>query len=229
LFFVTNADSLLFRYFGQNGRVPRVSEAHVRARREQILQGALRCFARKGFQKTTMREVCREAALSPGAVYLYFQSKQAIVEALAREYVSARKDLLKQSSDAGTQEALSAFLVGLAGAGTGTGSGGPAARRAAQLDVRLWAESLDSAVLRRVLRSAMSELVDGLEAILRRGRERGEVPGELDPRGLALAIVSLMAGLSLHTAFDADFEPASYRGAVAGLLRAFFEDAARKR
>jgi AcrR family transcriptional regulator len=176
-----------------------------------------------------MREVCREAALSPGAVYLYFQSKQAIVEALAREYASARKDLLKQSSDAGTQEALSSFLGGLAGAGTGTGSGGPAARRAAQLDVRFWAESLDSAVLRRVLRSAISELVDGLEAILRRGRERGEVPGELDPRGLALATVSLMAGLSLHTAFDADFEPASYRGAVAGLLRAFFEDAARKR
>jgi AcrR family transcriptional regulator len=53
-----------------------------RARREHILDAALRCFARGGFHATTMQTICREALVSPGALYVYFDSKEALIEGL---------------------------------------------------------------------------------------------------------------------------------------------------
>ena len=61
--------------------MPKVTEAHSAARRQQIIDAAYRCFARKGFHQTTMREIYEEASLSPGAIYHYFPSKDAIIQA----------------------------------------------------------------------------------------------------------------------------------------------------
>ena len=63
----------------------RVSQAHLDARRRQILDGAARCFARNGFHATSMQDVLRESGLSAGAVYRYFASKEEIVAAIAGE------------------------------------------------------------------------------------------------------------------------------------------------
>lgn len=62
---------------------PKVSEEHVEARREQILMAALTCFAKNGFHHTTMKDICQQADLSPGAVYSYFASKDELIEAIA--------------------------------------------------------------------------------------------------------------------------------------------------
>ena len=62
--------------------MPKVSAAHLEARRRGILKAAFRCFVRNGLHTTTVRDICRAANLSPGAVYRYFPSKQAIIEAL---------------------------------------------------------------------------------------------------------------------------------------------------
>ena len=59
--------------------MPKVTQAHLEARRQQILDAAFGCFARQGFHQTTMQDICREAELSPGAVYRYFDSKEAII------------------------------------------------------------------------------------------------------------------------------------------------------
>ena len=64
--------------------MPRITEARKTERRDQVLQAAFVCFARRGFHQTTMQEICAEAGLSPGAVYGYFPGKDAIIEALAR-------------------------------------------------------------------------------------------------------------------------------------------------
>ena len=61
--------------------MPKVTEAHSAARRQQIIDAAYRCFARKGFHQSTMRDIYAEANLSPGAVYHYFDSKDAIIQA----------------------------------------------------------------------------------------------------------------------------------------------------
>ena len=49
------------------------------ATREKILEAALRLFRRRGFEKTTMRDVAKAAGLAVGAAYYYFPSKDALV------------------------------------------------------------------------------------------------------------------------------------------------------
>jgi AcrR family transcriptional regulator len=49
--------------------IPRVNQKHLEARREQILEAAIECFAHNGFHRTTMQDIMREAGLSVGAPY----------------------------------------------------------------------------------------------------------------------------------------------------------------
>jgi AcrR family transcriptional regulator len=63
--------------------MPRVSEDHLTARREQVLLAAWACFSRNGFHATTMADVIAESGLSAGAVYRYFPGKADLVRATA--------------------------------------------------------------------------------------------------------------------------------------------------
>ncbi|SDW39831.1 transcriptional regulator, TetR family [Marininema mesophilum] len=51
----------------------------VQERRRQIIQGAFNLFVRKGFHKTTTREIARECGLSIGTMYEYIQSKEDVL------------------------------------------------------------------------------------------------------------------------------------------------------
>jgi TetR/AcrR family fatty acid metabolism transcriptional regulator len=59
-----------------------VRDLVVRARREQIVEAATRVFAEKGFRRATIREVAREAGISEGTIYNYFEDKYAILMAI---------------------------------------------------------------------------------------------------------------------------------------------------
>lgn len=59
--------------------MPKTSDAAKEARRTQILDAAVRCFARTGYYATTIEDVVRETGLSRGALYLYFPSKEALL------------------------------------------------------------------------------------------------------------------------------------------------------
>src|SRR5690606_27029798 len=60
-------------------RMAKLSPETLRERSDHILDAAGRCFARAGFHRTTMQDICREAEVSPGALYLYFDSKEALI------------------------------------------------------------------------------------------------------------------------------------------------------
>ena len=48
----------------------------------RILDAAKSCFVRSGFQGASMHQICAELGMSPGALYRYFPSKEAIIEAI---------------------------------------------------------------------------------------------------------------------------------------------------
>ena len=48
-------------------------------RRQQIIVAAKRVFSEKGYSKSTMEDIAREAELSPGTLYLYFKNKDDIL------------------------------------------------------------------------------------------------------------------------------------------------------
>ncbi|SIS59873.1 TetR/AcrR family transcriptional regulator [Phaeovulum vinaykumarii] len=52
------------------------------AKREQILQGAMKEFLEKGFDAASMNEICRAAGVSKGTLYVYFADKADLFEAL---------------------------------------------------------------------------------------------------------------------------------------------------
>ncbi|MEZ5842520.1 MAG: TetR/AcrR family transcriptional regulator [Hyphomicrobiaceae bacterium] len=62
--------------------MPKLKPETQAARRAHILDCAERCFARAGFHRTTMAHICAEAGISAGALYVYFDSKEALIEGL---------------------------------------------------------------------------------------------------------------------------------------------------
>jgi len=52
--------------------------------REDILNAAVRAFARTGYQSVTMRDIAREAGYTAAALYGYFENKQEILAALMK-------------------------------------------------------------------------------------------------------------------------------------------------
>src|SRR5918997_4224282 len=65
-----------------NAALRRDSEEPTSERRTQILNAAERSFCRSGFHRTTMQDVAAEASMSPGNLYRYFPSKDALVAGL---------------------------------------------------------------------------------------------------------------------------------------------------
>jgi AcrR family transcriptional regulator len=64
--------------------MPKVSQEHAEARREQILGGARRCFARYGYEGATVPRLEGETGLSHGAIFNYYRSKLDLFFDLAR-------------------------------------------------------------------------------------------------------------------------------------------------
>jgi TetR/AcrR family transcriptional regulator, transcriptional repressor of aconitase len=65
--------------------VPKRSEEHLKARREQILAGARRAFAQHGYEGATVARLEEEIGLSRGAIFNYYPSKLELFVALATE------------------------------------------------------------------------------------------------------------------------------------------------
>ena len=51
--------------------MPRVDDGYLEARRSQIMDAAITCFAREGFHRTTMQDIIAETGLSAGAICRY--------------------------------------------------------------------------------------------------------------------------------------------------------------
>jgi AcrR family transcriptional regulator len=81
--------------------VPKVSEAHLEARREQILDGARRAFARHGYHGATVAKLEAEIGLSRGAIFNYYPDKWSLFFELAsRDQYELTTLLTEQGLDA---------------------------------------------------------------------------------------------------------------------------------
>ncbi|MBZ0279183.1 MAG: TetR/AcrR family transcriptional regulator [Anaerolineae bacterium] len=51
----------------------------IAARRNQILEAAIKVFAEKGFHPTTIKDIARAAGIADGTIYNYFENKTALM------------------------------------------------------------------------------------------------------------------------------------------------------
>lgn len=85
-------------------------------KRDQILDGAGRVFIEKGFDAASMNDITRAANVSKGTIYVYFENKEELFEALIErergELFSELPSML--DGDGTTREKLARYGVALA-------------------------------------------------------------------------------------------------------------------
>lgn len=196
----------------------KVTEAHVEARRQQILEASCKRFSQQGFHRTTVRDICRQAGLSSGAVYGYFKSKDEILEALAELGRQNTRALLEAArSDESPPRALTHLLETVVSCFDSDQS-----QEGIRLDVRLWGEALDTSRIRELFLEALPNTCAPVVELVREGQERGEISTQLEPDSVARVCVALWLGLQVQKALDPDAELAGCAKVISALFGGTF-------
>jgi AcrR family transcriptional regulator len=77
--------------------VPKVTQEHLDARRQEILDGARRAFAEHGYEGATVARLEEATGLSRGAIFHYFENKNDLFVELAMEMNTRFGDILLES------------------------------------------------------------------------------------------------------------------------------------
>ena len=203
--------------------MPKVSEEHLEARRRQIVDAAIVCFARDGFHQATMQDICREARLSPGAVYRYFSSKDELIQAIADERHTREAEFMSRAHEVGGGiEGLRAF-----GRVSFNSLDDPDERRRRRLGVQVWAEAVRNPAIRKIIMRGIDRSREVMALLIRDAQEREELPRELDPDSLARAMLALFQGFILQQAWDERVDVDAFLETVETLVDALTERVAR--
>ena len=64
---------------------------------QQIIEAAVRVFARKGYYNSRVSDIAREAGIAAGTIYLYFKTKDDILVTLFRDKMTDFVDTLRKA------------------------------------------------------------------------------------------------------------------------------------
>jgi AcrR family transcriptional regulator len=197
--------------------MPKVTDAHRKARRQQILKAAFMCFGREGFHATTMQDICDEADLSPGAVYNYFDGKADIIRAIAEESRDSLDALFGTvDEEQPAPQVLAALLERL---GAFAEQPGDAAEGGHRIRVRLWSEALSASEIHEVLQENQADFIERFAEFIRGGQAEGTIGEDADPEALARALLAFHQGMVLQKAVSPDTSVEPVFDAVRTLLR----------
>lgn len=162
-------------------------QERIDRRRAQILAAASRVFARRGFHRTTVREVAREAGIADGTIYLYFASKRDLLLALLGQLGRVEERPADFAAMAGMDARgfLDAYLQQRFGD----------LREWRQLFTAVFPEVLADADLRAAQIAQAAPAFEAAEAELARRMEAGDLPPRdpaLTTRAAAATIIGLL-------------------------------------
>lgn len=174
----------------------------AQSRRMQVLDAAAVCFGRSGFHGASMAEISKQAGMSAGHIYNYFDSKDAIIMA----FVAIRVDeVTHKLANVSQQPDPLAFMVGEL-----------ANIVAEHLDSEYWGLSLEifaeaarNPVIATALQAADADARIQMHALIARGREqRGLAFDDATVAGRTETMITMFNGLPLralhHPALDRD-------------------------
>ncbi|KIR65057.1 TetR/AcrR family transcriptional regulator [Micromonospora haikouensis] len=195
--------------------MPRVSDEHLAARRQQILDAARRCFLRDGFHRTSMQDVIAEAGLSVGAVYRYFPSKNDLITAIAQSVVGGADQvfagLTATDPPLPLVEALDRALTYV------DGQAGPDG--ILPLALQVWSEAQRDPALAEFVRATYDRLRGHFAVLAARARETGELPPDADPEAVGAALFGLIPGYFTQKILTGAPDRATYLAGIHTLLR----------
>jgi TetR/AcrR family transcriptional repressor of uid operon len=178
--------------------MPKLKPAIQRARREHILDAAEQCFARAGFHRTTMQDICREAGVSPGALYVYFDSKEALIAGICERDRGAFAERLAALADAPD------FLEALKALGEHYFVHQPACKSLMCIEIGL--ESTRNPRVGEIHRGVDEFIVAGFEKLFQRMKDDGRIAPDLAIPTLARMVSVIGDGLFWRRAVDPTFD-----------------------
>ena len=195
--------------------MPKVTDEHRDRRQRRILDAAVACFDRRGLHATTTDEIVAEAGLSAGAIYRYFDSKDAIIEAVAAERHAHERSLLADAlagddPRASLRSFLERYFVWL---------GDPDEQRRRRVNVYVWAEALHNPRLAGVVTSGLAPLDQSVRAV-RAAVRSGAFPPGLDAEPFVRVVLALLQGFVLQQCWDPTVDLEGYRATALATLDA---------
>lgn len=194
--------------------MPKVTPEYRESRRTEIIQAALTCFARKGFQGASMSEIIAESGLSAGAIYGHFASKDELVEAVAREILKRRRntiaDTVTRSPIPKPVDVLLEFFAEK-----------PLVADQRGMIVQLWAAAVTDDGLRAIAARNLAGFVDSFAEYLTAWlhTERGVPAESARERGVAAAplVMAVVQGYAVQAALMPSFDGDAYFAAFADI------------
>jgi AcrR family transcriptional regulator len=184
--------------------MPKLKPEEVEHRRQEIIDAARACFLRSGFHQTTTDDICHEAAITPGGLYHYFDSKDDMISAVIQDAARTAVERLTLMTN-GASDVRSAFQEMIAYFSQVIRD--PDLDTRTRLDIEIWAETLHNDKLAAMTQEGLALRRQWLEALINRGKEEGMYRPEVDPRGLAnLLLVTMMAMRVCRLLWRDDFD-----------------------
>lgn len=182
-------------------------------RHERILDAAERVFAHAGFHAATMNAVAAEAGMSPGNLYRYFPSKDAIIAGMSerdRREIAADFEAL-ETGDGSLLDRLEALgrrhLV-------------DSPEYKPVLALQIWAEAARNPAYSTMCAAIEGTVVRGLANAVARAKAIGELPADLDEARF-LQTMSMMAdGFLCRRAIEPGFDTANAGDTLFAAMRA---------
>ncbi|MCJ2080368.1 TetR/AcrR family transcriptional regulator [Methylobacterium sp. J-090] len=178
------------------------------ARREHILDAAEACFVRNGFHRTTMQDLAREAAMSPGNFYRYFESKEALVLGWAERERGRGALLVADIERHGDRHAA---LLGII-----TRYFASITRESAVLRIDIWSEATRNPAIASMTERSEAEarawFIDTFTAL-------ASAP-TCDPSALYAVVEPVMKGIIVNRALLPDYDPVTAAAHLYALLEA---------
>jgi AcrR family transcriptional regulator len=190
--------------------MPKLKPATQRARREHILDAAEVCFARSGFHRTTMQDICKEALISPGALYVYFASKEDLIAGIAE------RDRAEFAERFAELSAAPEFMKALSSLGERYFAEEPAHKYTIGVEIAL--ESTRNPKIGAMYRSVDRYVLDSFERLFQRLADEGRIAPELAIPTVAKVFSVIGDGMCMHRATNPDFDVKAMMPALMALI-----------
>lgn len=166
------------------------------ATQTQILEAALECFARHGYEATSVAEICKTAGVSKGAFYHHFPSKQAIFIRLLEDWLDQIDQALAGISQLSEDtEQMIQHMVSLMEQVYGQAAG------KLPMFLEFWTQASHDTVIWQALVEPYQRYQAYFRILFKKGVDRG-IFKDIDPDSTSRAFVSLALGLLLQGLLD---------------------------